>query len=139
MSFLLDNWYLILIALISGAMLFVPALSKGGFAAGISPTEAVRAINHEKAVVLDVRESKEFAQSHIKGSKNIPVAELNAAQAERTLKNKATPVVIVCNTGVQAQRALKTLKGLGYEKAQVLAGGLKAWRDANMPIATGGK
>jgi len=31
-------------------------------------------------------------------------------------------------------RAVATLKKLGYENSHVLAGGLAAWREANLPI-----
>jgi len=48
--------------------------------------------------------------------------------------NKALPLVVVCPTGARAGRAAGALRKLGYEKAQVLAGGLKAWRDASLPV-----
>jgi rhodanese-related sulfurtransferase len=50
------------------------------------------------------------------------------------VKNKAVPLVLVCATGGRANRALATAKKLGYDKAQVMAGGLKAWKDANLPV-----
>ena len=61
MDFILANWLLILVALISGAMLFVPALSGQPGAATVTPAEAVHLMNREKAAVIDVREAAEFA------------------------------------------------------------------------------
>ena len=50
-------------------------------------------------------------------------------------KNKALPLVVLCPTGTRAQRAPSAmLKKLGFENAQALAGGLAAWREANLPI-----
>jgi rhodanese-related sulfurtransferase len=50
------------------------------------------------------------------------------------VKNKTLPLILVCPTGARANRALAVARKLGYDKAQVLAGGLKAWKDANLPL-----
>ena len=50
------------------------------------------------------------------------------------VKNKALPLVLVCAKGARAQRAVGVAQKLGYDKAQALAGGMKAWRDASMPV-----
>ena len=42
--------------------------------------------------------------------------------------------MVVCPTGARAGRAAGMLRKAGYEKARVLAGGLKAWREANLPV-----
>ena len=49
-------------------------------------------------------------------------------------KNKALPLVVVCPSGVRAVRAVATLRKLGFENARALAGGLAAWREANLPL-----
>jgi rhodanese-related sulfurtransferase len=49
-------------------------------------------------------------------------------------KNKALPLVVVCATGARASRAVGTLHKLGFANARPLAGGLKAWREANLPV-----
>ena len=132
MKFIIDNWMLISIALASGALLLWPVL-QGATAVGIAPNAAVQLINREKAVVVDVCEPEEFAQGHIVGSKNIPLADLEA-KLPGLVKNKALPVVLVCQTGARSGRAVATAKKLGYEQAQSLAGGLKAWKAANLPV-----
>jgi rhodanese-related sulfurtransferase len=50
------------------------------------------------------------------------------------VKNKAVPVILVCQSGARSARAVAIAKKLGYEKAQSLSGGLKAWKTANLPI-----
>lgn len=132
MNFVIDNWMLIAVALVSGGMLLWPAL-QGGVARGLSAGQAVHLINREKAIVVDVCEPEEFAQGHIGGARNVPLAQLEQRLPE-VVKNKSLPVILVCATGARAQRALGTAKKLGYEKAQALAGGLKAWKDANLPV-----
>ena len=44
------------------------------------------------------------------------------------------PVVLVCASGARANRAVGIAKKLGYENDQALAGGLKAWREASLPV-----
>jgi rhodanese-related sulfurtransferase len=131
-KFLIDNWMLIAVALASGGMLLWPAL-KGVSAGGVSTAEAVQLINRERAVVVDVCETEEFAAGHVGGAKNVPVGQLEQRLPE-VVKNKTVPLILVCATGARSNRALAVAKKLGYDKAQVLAGGLKAWKDANLPV-----
>jgi len=130
-NFIVDNWYLIFLALTSGVMLLVPALKGAG--GGVSATEAVQLINREKALVIDVCEPTEYAAGHVGGAKNIPLAQLQE-RLPQVAKNKAVPVIMVCAKGGRAARAVGIAKGLGYDKAQTLSGGLAAWRSANMPV-----
>jgi rhodanese-related sulfurtransferase len=131
-KFLIDNWMLISVALASGAMLLWPVL-KGATGGGVSTSQAVQLINRERAVVVDVCEAEEFAAGHVGGAKNVPVAQLEQRLPE-VVKNKSVPLILVCASGARANRALAVAKKLGYEKAQVLAGGLKAWKEANLPV-----
>ncbi|MCX2861227.1 rhodanese-like domain-containing protein [Paucibacter sp. PLA-PC-4] len=131
MNFLLDNWYLVLAAFASGGLLLWPSLARSG--AAISTAEAVRLINREKAVLIDVSEPAEFAASHVGGARNIPLSALQEGHKQLP-SNKALPVVVVCQTGARAARAAGMLRKLGYEKAQPLAGGVNAWREANLPV-----
>jgi rhodanese-related sulfurtransferase len=131
-KFLIDNWMLISVALVSGGMLLWPVLQGAG-AGALTCAMAVQLINREKAVVVDVSEPEEFAQGHIGGSRNLPMAQLEQRLPE-VVKNKALPVILVCASGARAARAATVAKKLGYEKAQALAGGLKAWKEANLPV-----
>ena len=131
MKFLIDNWRLISVAFVSGALLMWPAVQGAG--GGLTAAGAVQLINREKAVVVDVCEAEEFAQAHVGGARNVPVGQLEQRLPE-VVKNKTVPLILVCSTGARAGRALPMAKKLGYEKAQVLAGGLKSWKDANLPL-----
>ncbi|MEJ6024253.1 rhodanese-like domain-containing protein [Ramlibacter sp. PS4R-6] len=132
MKFVIDNWMLITIALTSGAMLVWPTIQGAG-AGSLSTGMAVQLINREKAVVVDVCETEEFAQGHIGGARNIPLNQLEQRLPE-VVKNKGLPVILVCATGARASRAAAVAKKLGYDKAQALSGGLKAWKEANLPV-----
>jgi rhodanese-related sulfurtransferase len=131
-KFLLENWVLVLAALTSGALLLWPSLSRSGVGGSVGTGEAVRLINREKAVLIDVSEPDEFARGHAAGARNVP---LNALQGAKELpSNKQLPVVLMCSTGARAARAAGELRKLGHERAIALAGGLKAWREANLPL-----
>ena len=132
MKFILDNWYLIFVALASGSMLLWPVL-KSASGGSLTPARAVQLINREKAVVIDVCETEEFAAGHVGGAKNIPLGQLEE-RLPATVKNKALPVVLVCASGARANRAVGIAKKLGYDNAQSMAGGLKAWREASLPV-----
>ena len=133
MKFLIDNWMLISIALASGGMLVWPLVAGGMSAGALNASGAVQLINREKAVVVDVCEASEFAAGHVTGAKNIPLGELEA-RLPGIIKNKALPVILVCASGVRSGRAVAIAKKLGYDQAQSLGGGLKAWKDANLPV-----
>lgn len=124
---------LISIAVASGGMLLLPAIT-GGMAAGdLTASSAVQLMNREKAVVVDVCETAEFAAGHVVGAKNIPLGELEA-KLPSAVKNKTLPLILVCASGMRSGRAVAIAKKLGYEQAQSLGGGLKAWKEANLPI-----
>jgi rhodanese-related sulfurtransferase len=131
-KFIIDNWMLLAVAAASGFMLLWPTL-RGATAGGVSPAGAVQLINREKAVVVDVCETEEFAQGHVGGARNIPLNELEE-KLPLAVKNKALPLILVCATGARASRAVGIAKKLGYEQAQALAGGLKSWKEANLPV-----
>ena len=133
MKFLIDNWMLIGLALASGGMLLWPLISSGMMAGSLSASGAVQLINREKAVVIDVSEAEEFAAGHVGGAKNIPFGQLEE-KLPAAVKNKALPLILVCPSGARANRALALVKKLGYEQAQCLAGGLKSWKEANLPL-----
>ncbi len=131
--FFLDpiTWLLVFVAAISGVLLIWPALARARVG-GVPPNEAVRLMNREKATVVDVSEPGEYAVAHVAGSRNIPLGRIDVAQ--ELPKNKTLPIVLVCATGKRAARAAKALEAKGYQKPVVLAGGLAAWRAANLPI-----
>jgi len=131
-KFLLDNWFLVLAAVLSGGALLWPMLSRSAGGGGVSTAEAVRLVNREKGVLIDVSEPAEYAAGHVVGARNIPFGSLESAKNLPT--NKALPLILVCATGARAGRAVATLKKLGYANVQSLSGGLAAWRQANLPV-----
>jgi rhodanese-related sulfurtransferase len=130
-NFFVDNWILLLVAFVSGGMLVWP-LVRGGGAAALTAAQAVQLMNREKAVVIDVSEPAEYATGHVAGARNVPVGSIESAKNLPT--NKALPLVLVCPSGTRATRAVALLRKLGHQSVHVLGGGMRAWREANLPI-----
>ncbi|OWQ46272.1 rhodanese-like domain-containing protein [Roseateles sp. L2-2] len=136
MKFLIENWYLVLSALVSGGLLLWTSMR--GKAGGVPTAEAVRLVNREKGVLVDVSEPDEFAAGHAKGARNVPLSTLTGTElpAKQLPSNKALPVVLMCKTGARAQRAAGILQKQGYANAVAVQGGLTAWRAASLPVET---
>jgi rhodanese-related sulfurtransferase len=135
MAFIVENWYLILAAVTSGSLLAWPLL-KPGAGVGVDTVEAVRLINREKGVLIDVSEAAEFAAGHAGGARHVPLSQIEAGKTEpKALPgNKTLPLLLICPTGARAGRAAATLRKAGYEKAIAIKGGTGAWRAASLPI-----
>jgi rhodanese-related sulfurtransferase len=133
-DFIVNNWYLFVMAAVSGGMLLWPALQGGGGggAASVNTSEAVRLMNREKGVLVDVSEPAEHAAGHPNGARHIPFGQLEGSKDLPS--NKALPIVLVCPTGMRASKAASLLRKAGYTNATALAGGFKAWREANLPV-----
>jgi rhodanese-related sulfurtransferase len=128
-KFIIENWGLIILSLVSGGLLLWPILAKQG-GATLDSLAATRLMN-DGAIVLDVRDSNEFAGGHLPNAKNIPVTDLNKRMTELP-SGKA--VLLVCATGQRSSRAVGTLRKAGRDQVFALSGGLGAWRQAGLPV-----
>ncbi len=132
MKFFVENWILILVAFVSGGMLVWPMVRKGGAGGAVPASEAVRLINREKGVLVDVSEPNEYAAGHAAGARNVPLGQIEGSKDLPS--NKALPLLVMCPTGARAGRAAAMLRKAGYERAVAVAGGTAAWREAQLPI-----
>jgi rhodanese-related sulfurtransferase len=131
-KFIVDNWILLAVAFISGALLVWPMVRKGGGGGAVSTSEAVRLYNREKGVLIDVAEPAEYAAGHAAGARNVPFGSIETSKDLPS--NKALPLLLLCPTGSRAGRAAGLLRKAGYANAVSVAGGTGAWREANLPV-----
>ncbi|GAB2504228.1 rhodanese-like domain-containing protein [Pseudoxanthomonas sangjuensis] len=96
-------------------------------------------------LLIDVREPDEFAAGHLPGAINLPRGVLEfsiaahpalACQASDALARKSRTLVLYCLSGARAALAADSLQQLGFEHVHSLAGGIAAWREAALPVAT---
>jgi rhodanese-related sulfurtransferase len=132
MKFVMDNIYLVAVALISGSMLVWPLLRRGGGGARVSASDAVQLINKHDAVIVDIREANEFAAGHILNARNIPLKEIEA-RVKELAKFKEKPVIVACDSGNRSRGGVAALKKQGFAQVYNLTGGLGAWQQAGLP------
>ncbi|RMG37167.1 MAG: rhodanese-like domain-containing protein [Gammaproteobacteria bacterium] len=127
------NHYLLVGAFfaILAALIWNLVSASGG--SNIDPADATLKINHEDAVVVDVRSIKEFSDGHILHAENIPLNSLKD-QLPRLEKFKQRPVIVVCRSGSRSGAAASMLRKAGFEQAYNLRGGMLAWENAGLPV-----
>ena len=134
MQFVQNNLMLIAVALLSAGMLVWPRI--GRRISGVKEVETLEAtqlINHRDAVILDVREDKEFVTGRLPNAKHIPLGQL-VARLKDVEKFKKKPIVVNCRSGARSATACGILRKNGFEEVYNLKGGINAWQQANMPV-----
>lgn len=96
----------------------------------VTVVEAKRRTTEENAAILDVREPSEWRAAHIPGAIHIPLGELEQRLSELPGDR---PLVAACRSGSRSAGATRILRERGYDAAN-LAGGIKAWRRAGLPV-----
>jgi rhodanese-related sulfurtransferase len=134
MQFLQTNWMLVSIAAVSGAMLVWSFI--GSKLSGVDEADTLKAtrLYNDDALVLDVREEKEYAAGHIPKARLIPLGQL-ASRMQELDKFKSKPILVTCRSGHRSARACGMLKKAGFETVYNQAGGIIAWERANLPVA----
>lgn len=130
-GFVIENWELSLLWVVLLVGLLVTESKRAGKT--ITSAEAVRLINKEDAVVLDIRESKEFSDGHITGAMNIPFNKVEERYSELN-KCKGKPIILVCKMGQHSSAVAKSLRKKGFEDIRRLQGGMTTWQSDNLPV-----
>jgi rhodanese-related sulfurtransferase len=132
MKFLLDNYALVIAALISGGMLVWPLFRARAGGPSLTTLAATQMINARPVQIVDVRTPAEFGGGSLPQARNLPLADV--AQRATELK-KDQPVIVVCEAGRRASLAAVKLRSAGIAEVFILAGGMSAWRAAGLPVA----
>ncbi|KXS31353.1 MAG: Rhodanese domain protein [Candidatus Gallionella acididurans] len=134
MQFISNNIFPIGMAVFSGIMLLWSYFGnrfKG--VKEVNSSGALQLINHKSAVVLDVREPGEYESGHVLNSKLIPLGKLKERIGELE-KYKDHSIVVLCRSGNRSGTACFILGKHGFNQAYNLAGGIQAWKKANLPV-----
>lgn len=99
----------------------------------ISPQQATLLLNKEEAVIVDIREKKDFSEGRIKGAIHIPFASLKDRTSELD-KYKEKQLVIVDKMGQHSGMAGKQLKAAGFENVCRMSGGIAEWKNSSLPL-----
>ncbi len=93
----------------------------------ISPQSLGILVKAKNALLIDLRDSKDFREGHISGSRNIPYSQI-ASHADE-LKASDRPLVFICNLGQVAGSALQKVAHHDSYRLMVVSvtGKLKAY------------
>jgi len=131
------NMVLFGLALASGGMLLWPLVSRPFRVTNeLGAHEAVRLINRSDALVLDVRDTGDYAAGHVTGARHIPESQL-ADRIKELEKYRSRPIIVSCRTGSRAPAVAGMLRKRGFAEAFALRGGVAAWQQASLPLEKG--
>ncbi len=129
-EFVGNNWWLVGIwGAFIGALLWDNNQRSGQ---SVSTAQATAMINRENALVVDIRDKKDFSVGHVANAMNIPYANLAKRMNELDI-HKQRPIILVCKTGTTVSVAGKMLREKGFNALR-LNGGMMEWNAQNLPV-----
>lgn len=135
-QFATNHWALVGGFLFLLVVLFFEEARTKGMGTAVSVHEAVNLMNHEDAVIIDIRDSESFSKGHISKARHIPKNEIDQ-KMDKLAAFKERPIIVVCDRGQTSMQVSAKLRKAGFEKAQSLSGGMYAWLGASMPTKEG--
>jgi rhodanese-related sulfurtransferase len=135
LEFLAQQWLLATALLAVAVMLFMHETRKSG--TSLSPQKAINLVNAEQGVFVDLRETADFRAGHIVDAMHIPSTKLlNNTGLLENYRDK--PIVLVCKMGQSAGSVGKKLNADGFEKVNIMTGGMMEWRNLQLPVVSNG-
>ena len=128
----IGNHYILVSVFIFLLVAFIINEGKQGGAA-LTPNNLVNLVNREGAVIVDIRDNKEFGNGHIAGAVNIPFGTIDSRVGELH-PYKEKPIVLVCKMGQHAGSIGRKLRAQGFEDVRRLSGGMAEWGANSLPV-----
>ncbi len=134
-SFVSEQWSLFLALAVILALLIRAHLgAKLSGVKELNTTEAVKLLNDDDTLILDVRTDNEYGEGHIRNSKHIPLGVL-ANRLGELESHRDSKILLVCRSGNRSRMASKILAKQGFQSTFNLGGGIMAWSNANLPLS----
>lgn len=97
----------------------------------ISPQDLKKIMDAEpdSVVVVDVRDTEEFAEGHVPGAMNLPLKSFASGSG---VLDKGKKIVVYCNSGGRSYGAYKKLMKLGYKN--IYQAIFADWKEAGLPV-----
>lgn len=102
----------------------------------LTPAALVQMINRGSPLVIDLSAVADYQKGHIPGSKHIAPSQFDPENKD-VAKARDLQVITVCRTGTESGKAAKRLVKAGFTHVAMLAGGINAWKQADLPLAKG--
>lgn len=134
-QFITNHWQLWLALVVVLIAIFANELiSQKNRGKELSPAATVDLINHENAIVIDLRDADAFRAGHIIDAIHASADDFTGTRMD---KYKTKPVILVCARGLQSATLAAKLRTQGFTQPTVLAGGITAWQTAGLPLVKG--
>ncbi|MGQ3888755.1 rhodanese-like domain-containing protein [Legionella sp. CNM-1927-20] len=133
--FIINHWLLWALLLVVLIAIFINELAerkKQG--QEVSPQAAVKLINENDAVVIDLRDEENYRKGHIINAVRATPESFNGKQMS---KYKTKPIILVCAQGLESKTLAAQLRQQGFTQPMVLSGGINAWQNADLPLVKG--
>lgn len=102
----------------------------------LTPGALVQMINRGSPLVIDLSATGDYEKGHINGSKHVTPSQFDP-ESKDLAKVKEQQVVTVCRNGTESAKAAKRLVKAGFANVATLAGGVSAWKRADLPLTKG--
>ena len=132
-EFLTQQWVLVVPLAICIVLLIQHESRRGG--PTLSPQQVINRVNRDQAVVVDLRDPKEYNSGHIVDALNIPYNKINDKLAELE-PYRSKPVILVCKMGQHSGAVGKTLRAQGFEDVSRMKGGMAEWDGSQLPVVS---
>lgn len=133
-QFIQNHWALCLaFSAVLILIIFEEFKNKIGGIPKISAQNTTLLLNRENAIILDIRNQKTFANGHILGAINITPADFDV-HTKKIEPHKNHPVILVDDNDTNTSSIGAKLQKHGFTKVYILAGGLRAWKEAQLPL-----
>jgi rhodanese-related sulfurtransferase len=97
----------------------------------VGPGEATRMLNHDNAIMVDMRSDKEYRGGHVVNAVHVPSPDTLAGLD----KYRDKPVIVYCNSGNRSVAFCSKLRKQGFASVYNLKGGILGWQKAELPLA----
>lgn len=101
----------------------------------LSVHELTRLLNQDQAVLIDLRDAKDFGAGHITGALNVPFGKVDERMAEFE-KYREQDIVLVDKLGQHSASTGRKLRRAGFQ-VQRLRGGMSEWQQQSLPLVSG--
>ena len=99
----------------------------------ISPNDAAAKVKSGGAILIDVRDKDEWDEGHIPDAIHLSRGTLEW-QIEKKVPEVDKTIIVHCGGGGRSALAAESLQKMGYKNVRSMAGGLKAWKKAGLPV-----
>ncbi len=131
----IGNHTLLVLALVGITIMLIAGevQQRIGGVKNVGPNDAIRMLNHENAVMIDMRKLEDYQAGHIVNAVHLPGSDDSGMG--KLEKFRKRPLIVCCRSGQTSNAICSKLRKQGFEPVYNLKGGLLAWQNANLPLS----